>query len=221
MRCMLALLVVGCGDREVKQAPPPPIAAHDAAATGMTTRALDADLWDIAPVAGDAAPKPKSLCTELDHVAVGKAIGLAGPFVEFSNYQLGGPAWGTPGVRVCDWTEPFSFRGFGVAIDAEAKIDTSPSKDPASTLHIEWRPYTGLGTPAAMGYRPNVVTLQTVTHNASIEVEVVELDIDRADGERRAVLAMRAVLAQLPADATEWIAAPPAPPSFRNIPPIR
>ena len=200
---LVALLVVGCGEREAKQAPPPPapIVVVDAA-----------DVWNATPLVIDAAAKPKSLCTELDHVAVGKAIGLAGPFVEFSSYKLGGPAWGTPGVRVCDWTEPISFRGFGVAIDADAKIDTSPSGDPASKLHIEWRRFDGLGTPAAIGYRPNVVTLQTVSHNARIEVEVVELDLARAEGERRAVLAMRAVMAQLPADATDWIGNSPSVP---------
>jgi hypothetical protein len=150
-----------------------------------------------APTA-DSTAKRVRLCRRIDNDALAKLLGIPA-LTHTGNGSLvqGG---GAPATLACSYYEGSKVDGglsFGFRLSATRELE---KRDVLG--RFTWEPFAGLGQPAQIGCSKQGVHVQTIANGARLVVELEHPTIPVAELEPRIIAATKAVIAQLPADAT-------------------
>lgn len=157
------------------------------------------------PLAGTADGEPpkvemktsaKGLCKKIELATISAAVGVELSRTGGGILVKGGKE--SPSLS-CSYYEKGKLDGgtsFGFMVKAATELEKSDTLG-----RFKWEPFDGLGEPAMIGRAKDGVHIQTLANSALIIADVGKDGAPASETEPKAVAAMKALLAQLPADA--------------------
>lgn len=187
---VLALIACGKSDKSGPEATPKAESKPVAKETGKPTVDVDAE------------EKQVRICRRIDRDALAKLFEIE------SLTRTGGgtliKGGGAPATLNCNYYEGSKVDG-GVSFGFSLKATTELEKRDMLN-RFTWEKYDGLGQPAEIGRaKDGEVFIQTVAKGAQLQVDLHHPKLAPADVEKRLVDATKAIIDQLPADATSEI----------------